>query len=102
MQVHVLKRMGGMQENCHTCRLLDVMSVKGMTKHYGSSSSLPSSLDDFCKNDIPKGRKGKHIHAYMMLHVARLCSPATIAKATNLCYHVSYISGFKVTDIVMT
>ena len=58
-QVHVLKRMGGMQENCHTCRLLDVGNVKGMSQHYGNSSSLPSSLESLCKNELPKGRKGQ-------------------------------------------
>ena len=57
-QVHVLKRMGGMQENCHTCRLLDVGNVKGMSQHYGNSSTLPSSLESLCKNELPKGRKG--------------------------------------------
>ena len=63
-QVHVLKRMGGMQENCHTCRLLDVSNVKGMSQHYGNSSSLPSLLDPLCKNDLPKGRKGELVGVF--------------------------------------
>ena len=58
LQVHVLERMGGMQENCHTCHLLDVSNVKGMSHHYGNSSTLPSSLESLCKNELPKGRKG--------------------------------------------
>ena len=60
MQVYILKRMGGMLESCHTCRLMDLEHVRGMCYHYGLS--LPETLDSLCRNEIPKGRRGTWPH----------------------------------------
>ncbi|CAI8056730.1 hypothetical protein GBAR_LOCUS30905 [Geodia barretti] len=53
--VYILKRMGGMLESCHTCRLMDLEHVRGMCTHYGLS--LPDTLDSLCRNELPKGRR---------------------------------------------
>lgn len=57
LQVHVLKRMGGMQESGHMCRLLSVQHVREMCEYH--RVTVPSSLTPLCRNELPKGRKGK-------------------------------------------
>ena len=57
VQVYILKRMGGMLESCHTCRLLDLHHVQDMCQDYGLT--LPDTLDSLCRNELPKGRKGR-------------------------------------------
>ena len=49
--------MGGMQESCHTCRMLEVDNVKGMCEYY--TIAMPTSVDGLCRNELPKGRKGE-------------------------------------------
>jgi len=53
--VYVLKRMGGMQESCHTCRMLEVDNVKGMCEYY--TMTMPTAVDGLCRNELPRGRK---------------------------------------------
>ena len=62
-----------MLESCHTCRLMDLEHVRGMCTHYGLS--LPDTLDSLCRNELPKGRRGKyktwstcHTHTHTHTH----------------------------------
>ena len=48
--------MGGMQESCHTCRILEVDNVKGMCEYY--ALTMPPAVECLCRNELPKGRKG--------------------------------------------
>lgn len=53
--VYVMKRMGGVQDTCHTCRLLGMQHVKNICDYY--RIKLPSILDMLGRNEIPPGRK---------------------------------------------
>ena len=55
-QVYVMKRMGGVQDTCHTCRLLGMQHVKNICDYY--RIRLPSILDMLGRNEMPPGRKG--------------------------------------------
>lgn len=57
-QHQVLKRMGGVQSNSHTCRLLEHKYVQRIVEHYGTESPIPNCLEDLCRNKLPKGRQG--------------------------------------------
>lgn len=56
VQVYVMKRMGGVQDTCHTCRLLAMHHVRNICDYY--RIKLPSILDTLGRNEIPPGRKG--------------------------------------------
>eukprot|EP00731_Ephydatia_muelleri_P029058 Em0020g702a len=53
--VYVMKRMGGVQDTCHTCRLLGMQHVKNICDYY--RIRLPSILDMLGRNEMPPGRK---------------------------------------------
>ena len=53
-QVYVLKHIGGMQESCHTCCMLEVDNVKEVCQYY--TVTMPTAIDGFCRNKVPRGR----------------------------------------------
>ena len=72
VQVYILKRMGGMLDSCHTCRLMDLEHVRGMCSHYGLS--LPDTLNSLCRNELPKGRKGIRTCIHVATHTVYTCT----------------------------
>jgi Ca2+-binding EF-hand superfamily protein len=53
--IHVLKRVGGLPESCHTCRLLDVEAVKQLCDFH--KISIPPSLDLLLNNQLEGNRE---------------------------------------------
>ena len=72
-QIHILKRIGGLPETCHMCRLLDVDSLKTLCALH--KLDVPPCLDLLLNNSNMKGRKSEvylsiYLSSYLSIYLS--------------------------------
>lgn len=63
-QIHVIRHMGGLPNNCHTCRFLDIDAVRLLCEFY--HLEIPPGLSLILDNNLSASRKGT-IYVYVLL-----------------------------------